>query len=209
MSDVFQPAFWEDEYLRSLGTSGPTALDIVFAGAQSGNSMLPASVRFLVDWDWFNQSAIDWLNAWQDTVLRDINATTRAQTVDIISNWIKSGENFDLLRAKLAPLFGATRADVIASTEVTRMYAEGNMLAWESTGVVGAVRWRTAVDERVCPICGPLHNMTARINANGFTTELGGLGLNSPPAHPRCRCWLQPVVSEDLLRQRIRGILNG
>lgn len=209
MVDVLQPGFWDDEYLNGLSQFSPTALDVVFAGAQSGESLLPAGVRFLINWDYFNQSAIDWLNAWQDTVLRDINQTTRTRTVDIVSDWIQSGERFEVLTKRLDPLFGAQRAELIATTEVTRMYAEGNTLAWESTGVVGEVRWMTANDELVCTICGPLHNTTARLNSNGFTTEAGGVGLNSPPAHPRCRCWLQPIVSDELLRMRIREALNN
>lgn len=42
--------------------------------------------------------------------------------------------------------------------------------------------WQTAEDERVCPVCGPLHDARATRWATQFP--------NGPPAHPRCRCWL-------------------
>ena len=37
--------------------------------------------------------------------------------------------------------------------------------------------WRTAADERVCPVCGPLDGQ-----------EWPGDAGPQPPAHPNCRC---------------------
>lgn len=54
--------------------------------------------------------------------------------------------------------------------------------------------WLTADDERVCPICGPLHEQTTDILGpfealipiqGGFS---GARILPHPPAHPQCRC---------------------
>jgi hypothetical protein len=43
--------------------------------------------------------------------------------------------------------------------------------------------WMTEEDERVCPICAPLHGLSIMQLP---TVEL----QDGPPAHPRCRCWL-------------------
>ena len=59
---------------------------------------------------------------------------------------------------------------------------------WKKEGVVEGKRWNTAVDELVCPICGPLHNVVVGIN------ETFPGGYQNPPAHPNCRCGLTPVV---------------
>jgi hypothetical protein len=45
--------------------------------------------------------------------------------------------------------------------------------------------WITAKDERVCPVCGPLHGKKVGINER-FMTKEGGFW--SPGLHPNCRC---------------------
>ena len=211
LNNPLQPSYWDDEYLRMLEAVDPTAIQILFAGAESGASLLPQGVEMLMNWDWFNQAAIDYLKSWQLGPLQGINATTRNQTVNAISNWIETGEPLDALISRLNPIYGVKRAELIATTEVTRIYAEGNQLAWRSTGVVGGKKWQTAVDERVCPICGPLHGKVVSLNGAWTMDEAGsvteGMGITAPPAHPRCRCWLLPVVSAESLNRRIQEIL--
>lgn len=209
MVDILYPQFWTEEHRRYLEALGPTALTILMAGAETGAAVLPVGYELLINWDYFNQSAIDFLKTYGMTHAQGITNTTQSQTVNIISDWIRSGESMDYLQDKLAPIYGKKRAEMIAVTEVTRIYAEGNILAWKATGLVGAKKWQTANDERVCPICGPLHGMIVGIDENGFTTEVGGLGLTAPPAHPRCRCWLLPVVSDEGFEESLDRILNG
>lgn len=205
MADIYQQSFWDDELDSLAAIIVPAALTILFKGGMGGEKALPKGARILMDWDWFNQAAIDWLKRWQLGNLRDFNELTRRRAVQIIADWVRAGEPLPLLEAKLAPLFGEGRARRVAVTEVTRMYAEGNILAWRSTGVVGGKRWRTANDEKVCPICGPLDDTEVGLDENGFTTAPGEMGLSAPPAHPNCRCWLQPVVSEEDLRKQLRN----
>ena len=80
----------------------------------------------------------------------------------------------------------------------------------------------TAKDERVCPICKPLHNTVVSLDG-AWTADVddagnfinvreaaGGEGVMAPPVHPRCRCWLQPVISEAGAAEAIRrAIENG
>lgn len=190
----------------------PIALRVLFSGAQSGAAALPAGLDVAVDWDWFNQSAIDWLKRWRLGELRGIHGYTADRAVKIIGDWVQSGDSMQVLESKLAPLLGKERAERIAITEVTRMYAEGNIMAWQSTGLVSGKRWQTAYDERVCPLCGPLHGKIVSLTGAWTMDETGaiveGIGVTAPPMHPRCRCWLLPVVSTDDVRAARRKRLG-
>ena len=81
---------------------------------------------------------------------------------------------------------------MIASTEVTRAYAEGTQAAYREAGVIERMQWRTARDEIVCPICGALHNVQAALGQPFVNPQNGREYF--PPAHPRCRCWVVPVA---------------
>lgn len=84
------------------------------------------------------------------------------------------------------------RAETIARTELMRSMNEGHQAfiseaikrdlldenEWEKV-------WWTAKDERVCPLCGPLHGETVGAK-DTFTTPNGQ--LMAGPLHPRCRC---------------------
>lgn len=150
------------------------------------------------DWTLANQAAAEWVNGYTATLYDQINTTTRKKVRTSVREWVENGQPLDALVDELAPIFGRQRAQLIASTEVTRAYAQGNREAYLRSGVVTRWEWRTAHDERVCPICGPLHKTVVRIDSDfsGFLPdEVRNTGnITAPPAHPRCRCWIVPVV---------------
>ena len=133
------------------------------------------------------------------TWITSINDTTRKFVQQAVGDWIESGASLDVLTATLEQQYTAARAQMIAQTETTRLYAAGNQMAWESTQVVDQFRWMTANDERVCPVCGPNHNQLFPLNQ--MSTLI--------PAHVNCRCWGQPVVNLDLAREVSRQQLYG
>jgi SPP1 gp7 family putative phage head morphogenesis protein len=103
-----------------------------------------------------------------------------------VSRMIESGKPLSSLVDELMTVYGLPRARMIAATETTRAFYEGQTASFRASGVVQKQEWRTARDERVCPICGPLH---------GKRTELGGQWSGvSMPAHVNCRCWIAPVI---------------
>ena len=229
ITDLYSPAYWRLQRMMFRQELTETILNVLFAGAESGLEQMPGGFTALMDWDVFNEAALDWMRLYlgesgEGAILRperawiqEINETTRQQVMREIDNWVREGAELDVLKRRLAPIFGERRAASIATTEVTRMYASGNLMAWQSSGLVGAKRWMTAVDERVCPICGPLHNKIVEIDQTWeFTPEMlaanpqlkRALGnqpasYTAPPAHPNCRCWLQPVVFEALEPEEI------
>ena len=154
------PTWWRLQRQLFAQESTELVMDIVLMGGAAGADMLPPGYQVLVDWDMFNEDAIRFLHNYLavdkppgDKVywLNSINETSRKQTVTAIDEWIRSGAPLPALEKQLEAVYGKARASRIATTEVTRLYAESNQLAWKSAGVYGK-RWMTAVDDRVCPI---------------------------------------------------------
>ena len=170
------------------GTTGQTQVEREVLGTVKAPPPIPA-----FDWTLVNSAVMDWVRDYSFALsfsgAMSITAATEKVLQREIANFVETGDmTITQLGNRLAPMFDATRAEMIAVTEVTRAFAEGNRLAWQESGVVERKRWNTANDELVCPICGPL---------NGTVVDIDGLfdsNYDGPPAHPRCRCWITPVV---------------
>lgn len=68
------------------------------------------------------------------------------------------------------------RMEMIARTEVLRAHNQGRIKFHDQVGVQ-RLEWMTMLDERVCPVCGPLDGKI-------FETRK----FPPQPAHPNCRC---------------------
>jgi hypothetical protein len=210
--------FWEEEARRAYDGTARVLLDIFLAGGKTGTGMLPTNMQVLLDWDLFNQAAVDFLNLYKLDTVANLTETTRKRATQLIDEWIRSGEHLDRLVDKLTPWLSDARARRIAVTEVTRTYAAGNMAAWRASSMVEYKVWQTGRDERVCPICGPLHNSVVAlggsfaIDQNNLPRSLALSGADfiyfAPPAHVNCRCYLKPQISETAVRERLRKELN-
>lgn len=207
MPTPLEQSFWDNEENRLWNSLVGVFVDTVVDGASGGVEALPADVQVLMDLDTVNQAAIDYAKQYRYDWVSKINGTTRKQTQQLISDWIASGEPLNALEKKLALLFGKARANMIAVTEVTRVFAESNEMSWKSTDMVGGKIWMTSQDDRVCPICKPMAGKVVSLG-NAFSNAQGG-GYSNPPAHVRCRCWLQPLVSVDKVLARIQRILES
>lgn len=184
--------FWNGERELLIRILLPLIRSAAQAGARSALSGLSVGV----DWALVNRAVLAWVNRYVNELATGIIQTSKSFVWSSISDWIESGDPLDELIKTLSPMFGQVRAEMIGVTEVTRAFAEGNMAAWKESGVVDGVRWMTGEDDLVCEICLPLEGTEADFGGAGFTTEQGeeALGIEAPPAHTRCRCYLQPVV---------------
>jgi SPP1 gp7 family putative phage head morphogenesis protein len=177
-------------------------------------------VGFGFDYTLANVEAREWARQHADDLLRGINETNDRVIGEAVARWIDNGEPLESLVNDIAGRLGGDaraaqiRARRIATTEVTRAYAEANTIAYQQSGVVQTMEWRTANDERVCPICGPLGGLRLDdrgqvVNAaigqqqgavsslsNPQFTHPNGQTFRMPPAHPNCRCWVVPVIEE-------------
>lgn len=148
----------------------------------------PAGVA--INWALINKTVEAWAARYTAELVKGITVTTKTATQAAIAAWIESGGPIDTLYSALEPLFGAERAELIAVTEVTRAYAEGNRVMWKETGADG-MTWMTAQDEIVCPTCGDLAGQSVAIDGQFSGGDYEGI----PPAHPGCRCYLQPRIA--------------
>ena len=169
------------------------------AGADFGREQIERAVfgtkqnEIPINWDLANQAAIDFADAYSFELVGGIDNATQNFLRNEVAGFAESGETFQAFSRRMAdaPIFSPERARLIAITEVTRAYSEGNQVAWAESGVTTAKEWNTANDELVCPICGPLDGEQVRLK-----DDFPG-GFNGPPAHPRCRCWVTPVHETD------------
>lgn len=79
-------------------------------------------------------------------------------------------------RMEASGLFGDLAVDRIAITETTRLVGIGAQRTYRELGFQTWV-WHTSADDRVCPVCGPLHG------------ESFSIDQSFAPQHPGCRCY--------------------
>ena len=138
------------------------------------------------DYTMVMDEALEWARGYSYELIKGISETGVDVVSRAVSRMIESGKPLSSLVDELMTVYGLPRARMIAATETTRAFYEGQTASFRASGVVQKQEWRTARDERVCPICGPLH---------GKRTELGGQWSGvSMPAHVNCRCWIAPVI---------------
>ncbi len=199
MANLLSSEFWNGEEALLWEALAGVYISALLAGMDGAVEQLPLELQALVNYDDLNTEALRFIRQYRFNLIRGINETTRRQVQEALTNWIQSGDPLSVLEDALAPIFGSVRANMIAVTEITRAFAEGNALAWKATGFVSEVRFNTARDDKVCPFCSPLDGKTFPVDDYG----------HKPPIHVRCRCWNSPVVNVDDVLAQAERILNG
>ncbi len=162
-------------------------------GAQAGADSLAGSIK--VDWSLANPDVARWARSYSALLVTKINDTTWRGLKDALAEWVMSKETYGQLVKRFEVLLDdPMRADLVASTEATRAYAQGNKIMWQTAqteyGITVERMWGTAEDEVVCPICGGLNGQVVGLDE---PFKLDGDEYDFP-AHPRCRCDQLPVV---------------
>lgn len=177
--------FWDGQAELLYRILFPVFVRMAKRAARSGIRMLVVEVG--VNWALVNEAVIAWATRYTAEVVAQITRTSMDAFVAEFGSWVRSGQPLDALIDALTPYYGPIRAEMVAVTEVTRAFAQGNILGWKQSGVVDGVRWMTGEDDLVCEICAPLEGQVGTLD--------DGIGGMAPPAHVRCRCYLQPVVN--------------
>jgi len=141
-----------------------------------------------------NDKAKEWI---KEHVLKDmvyqVQDTTKAQIKEAIIKGVTEGEGIPQISDRIEGIFTskiAYHAELIARTEVASAYNWGSYLTYQESGIVKKKRWLTARDNRVCTaVCFPNEEVKEIPLIALFPS-----GHECPPAHPRCRCTLIPVI---------------
>jgi len=199
--DIFTEKLWEVVFPQEMAAAfqgeieAQSALDLLYKPS-------PAVVTGGLSFDLLHQFAMGYAEHQAGTLIKGITDDLVKYVQSETSQWIQSGDPLQALEDRLALKFSPERAELIASTEVTKAYAEGNLLIWRNEAYAGSIkgrRWMTAVDELVCDICGPRDQQMVG-GLDGGWEDFDDQPIDGPPAHPRCRCYLLPVVPGSSMR---------
>lgn len=135
-------------------------------------------------------------------IIEQIRGTTEERIRDTLRVGVEEGRPLNEVIGTLRQDLGeqaSARAETIARTEMSNAVNEARMVRWKESGI-GRVRWRLAPG--ACEVCealvarsgGEVRIGEAFARAGTllakFTTPMDIL---HPPAHPNCRCVLEPV----------------
>ena len=166
-----------------------------------------------LSWEVFDRTAVGLAQKYRYDLIKDITDATRKQLGKTISRWIAGDQEFDDLVAQVRRLVPSKpypglrdRAQLIAETEVTRIYGDSRVAGRRAVGL-RCSRWRMAQDELVCvKICRPLGQADGGKGALGhdgkYTNPTDGEQYEIP-GHPGCRCW--DVEDPDELFELVRA----
>lgn len=192
---INDPGLWDDpEFQADL-------MILIKDAAIAGIDLFGKAVTIGMDYTLVNSKAAQWASQYTFDLVKDINDTTMTALQQAISTFANTpgmtiGDAMDMMP------FGAVRAQMVATTEITRAYATANEISGkqmkkEYPDIPITKTWATNNDDRVCDICEPLDGMTVEID-DGFTTdEDKSEGIPEPPAHVNCRCWT--IVGPNIL----------
>lgn len=182
---------WLDDGPDDGDDTGRIAI-LLSKAARGGVKLFQVGVDLGGDFAVTNTEAAKWAAEYAYTLVHGIDTTTMDSLRNAISTFVNTpgytiGDAMDLLP------FDTARARMVAVTEITRAYAQGNQLAAgalaeQFPGVRVIKRWFTNQDDRVCDVCGPLADMEPIDQDEVWTTDEGD-EIDNPPAHVNCRCW--------------------
>ena len=178
--DNLDDAFWESEIGQMVADLRP----MVEQMATDAGASLVERENVGIDWALMAQEAAEWATGYTFDLVRGVTETTRRALQRKVRAFIETpGMTRADLEASIEPLFDKARASMIAVTETTRAYAEGERRVANTAQAQGfklEPRWHTANDELVCSVCGPNEG---KLRSDGWTVDW-------PPAHVNCRCWV-------------------
>lgn len=187
-------SFWENGGKALRGAIAPILQDVFTNQAK----VLIDQLTIGVDWALVNQAAITWASQYTFDLVKGINETTMRGLQTAISTYYHDSLTLGELRGMISGYFGPMRAEMIATTEITRASVEGELgtvqqIERDNQSVKMIASWNTNNDERVCPVCKPLNQR----KASGYEKKrpywihpTNRLRYGPPPTHPRDRCWV-------------------
>lgn len=178
----------------SLGNSGNPPVIRPRAGKAEKE---PIAVALGIRFDLDNPRAVDYLSRVGADLVTHINSTTRDYIRTVITEGARTGKSYNEMAKAIIDRYAefavgvpqkhiASRAHLIAVTEVGQAYSHGNYIVGEElrdAGLVMEKAWDTMGDKNVCGMCQG-NEMIGWIPFNNSFPS----GHLRPLAHPACRC---------------------
>jgi SPP1 gp7 family putative phage head morphogenesis protein len=142
------------------------------------NLLSPQQLDAIQDTEVLGASVSEWFDA------RTITGNLRLRRE--LRDGFNSGQGMRDIAKRVAKVL---EQDVKEVTAITRTVIQGvsNEAAVQTyranADVISGMRWIATLDNRTCPICGPLDGTVLALDSK-----------TAPPAHPQCRCFLSPIV---------------
>lgn len=178
-----------DDTWKLVNENVLTWLDEYYVNPDAGNF---GSIPNLND-----RSKTAFANAFRDWQRGELGVSGRLATGEI-------RQGLDALIVALEPIFGASRAERIAITETTRIFAQSELAAGEANEFIACWQYLTANDGGVDDTCRPAANTIMMKGETNFPD-----GGPPPPRHPRCRCSITQLTGPALEALREEGLVNG
>jgi len=139
-----------------------------------------------VEWGQVNKPVLALARARATAFGDAATATAEERTASRVASWVARGGTLPELIESVAEVWSGPRADVAAATEVTSLYHQGSVTAWQESNVVKGWQFHSVHDSAVCEICDPLDGQEFDLDDDD----------HAPPQHPGCRCFSSAVVKE-------------
>jgi SPP1 gp7 family putative phage head morphogenesis protein len=123
----------------------------------------------------------------------------------IFTDGLTNGRSRLQIKKEIMSQLGTTEFDTrrIVYTEIVRTTATAHRKTFLQSNVTHWT-WQTALDEKVCPVCGSLHGTTVKIGEewNKYLSKSGikknrGEQITQPPAHPFCYSYDTEVLTDN------------
>lgn len=178
------PFFWKDEEDDLTGA----VLSVLEEAIRKGVALFGEQTLVGLDYAAVNTVALANAHTYAYDLVQGITRTTRDALARSLEAFIAT-PGYTIGDVMTSLPYDEARAQMIATTEITRAYADaaqagGEALRVEFPEVAVTKMWFTNNDDRVCPICGPMDGQEVDVEAE-FKGGDGEL-YQFPPAHVNC-----------------------
>lgn len=204
-------------YRSSQGLLRDALVAMLMDGAMLGADVGKAQIESLlgigkaaivsgVDWDLINENVLRWVmsngtdfgtgfgQGYADTVMDAMTQTSERQLRTLLAEWARNDLTYQQLITDLErTLFSRRRAELVATTEISRAFFQGNIISWRASGIITRYEFRNSADERVCTLCGPLGGQIVELD-RPLVHPTSGAEYFGIPIHVNCRCFAVPSV---------------
>ena len=181
--------FWEEYSDLMISAILPVLVGIFDRAAARTIGQTPMKQDFIGQ---MASGAVRWARRYARILVGTLMGNTRKYVALALADMMSTpGMTLRDFADMLEPIFGTNRAMTIAVTEFTKAHYEGTKATADEARRLGFRTigiWLTAMDDRVCTICGPLEGAKETNEGSGQWRHPTSGEIYSPPAHPNCRC---------------------